>query len=52
LVRSIFEVPIQPNAVIGAETVALMAYIFYVMDRGPHRSVGGTISGPGQEMAA
>ena len=34
LMRSIFEVPIQPNAILGAETVALMAYIFYVMDRG------------------
>jgi O-antigen ligase len=34
LARSITEVPIAPNAILGAEFFATMAYLFYVIDRG------------------
>jgi exopolysaccharide production protein ExoQ len=34
LMRAIFEVPIQPNAVLGAEFFAMAAYFFYVIDKG------------------
>jgi exopolysaccharide production protein ExoQ len=34
MVRSIFEVPIQLNSILGAEFVVTMAYVFYAMDRG------------------
>ncbi|MEG2033584.1 MAG: O-antigen ligase family protein [Janthinobacterium sp.] len=34
LVRSMTEVPIAPNGILGAEFFATMAYIFYIIDRG------------------
>jgi len=34
LMRAMVEVPIQPNSVLGAEFFAMVAYLFYVMDRG------------------
>lgn len=34
LIRAISEVPLQPNAVLGSEFFAMVAFIFYVMDRG------------------
>jgi exopolysaccharide production protein ExoQ len=34
LVRAMTEVPLSPNAILGAEFFATMAYIFYVIDRG------------------
>ena len=32
--RAMFEVPIQPNSILGAEFFAAMAYIYYVMEKG------------------
>jgi exopolysaccharide production protein ExoQ len=34
LVRSVPEVPIAPNAILGAEFFATMAFIFFILDRG------------------
>jgi hypothetical protein len=34
LVRSISEASIQPNFILGAETLAVMTYIFYTMNHG------------------
>lgn len=34
LIRAVFEVPIQPNAILGAEFFAMMAFFLYVIDRG------------------
>lgn len=34
LVRSMTEVPISPNSVLGAEFFATMAYIYFIIDRG------------------
>lgn len=34
LIRAVFEVPIQPNAILGAEFFAMMALFLYVIDRG------------------
>lgn len=34
LMRAMVEVPLQPNSVLGAEFFALVAYLFYVIDRG------------------
>ena len=34
MIRSISEVPIEPNAILGGEFFAVMAFIFYVVDRG------------------
>jgi O-antigen ligase len=39
LLRAIFEVPIQPNVILGAEFLAMMAYLCYVLDRGAKRLV-------------
>lgn len=33
-IRTLTEVPLQPNAILGAEFFAMMAYFLYVMDRG------------------
>ncbi|MDB5852729.1 MAG: O-antigen polymerase [Herminiimonas sp.] len=38
LMRSITEVPLQPNAILGAEFFALAALFFYVVDRGMKRT--------------
>ncbi|MEP6877801.1 MAG: O-antigen ligase family protein [Nitrosospira sp.] len=48
LMRAIFEVPIQPNAVLGAEFFAMAAYFFYVIDKGakPSREVSKFYSPP------
>ncbi|MBN9132034.1 MAG: O-antigen ligase family protein [Nitrosospira multiformis] len=37
LVRATFEVPLQPNAILGAESMAMLAYFLYVIDRGAKR---------------
>lgn len=34
LVRAAFEVPLQPNAILGAEFFPMMAFFLYVIDRG------------------
>ncbi|MEY3759047.1 MAG: hypothetical protein RIR39_538, partial [Pseudomonadota bacterium] len=34
LIRAMFEVPLQPNAILGAEFFASVALFFYVIDRG------------------
>lgn len=39
LMRAMVEVPIQPNSVLGAEFFAMVAYLFYVMDRGPKSAI-------------
>lgn len=53
LVRSITEVPLQPNSILGGEFFAFMALLVYVIDRGaaPLKSsvaVCATDAGPGQ----
>lgn len=37
LVRATFEVPLQPNAILGAESMAMLAFFLYVIDRGAKR---------------
>jgi O-antigen ligase len=37
LVRATFEVPIQLNSVLGAESIAMLAFFLYVIDRGVKR---------------
>lgn len=37
LVRATFEVPVQPNSILGAESIAMLAFFFYVIDRGARR---------------
>jgi exopolysaccharide production protein ExoQ len=34
VIRTVFEVPIQPNAILGAEFFAMMAFFLYAIDRG------------------
>jgi exopolysaccharide production protein ExoQ len=52
VVRSIFEVPIQPNDILGAETIVVMAYIFYVMNRGVGPIAEGRATAPARMRAA
>lgn len=37
LIRATFEVPVQPNSILGAESIAMLAFFFYVIDRGARR---------------
>lgn len=37
LVRATFEVPLQPNSILGAEAIAMLAFFLYVIDRGARR---------------